>query len=73
MISVRVEEAEHFYEEDEDPKEVFATFDAAEKGHTAPPDARRGPQQWQVKLRLAIAVVLRRLAKVIEPSHVRSR
>jgi hypothetical protein len=73
MIGVRVEEAEHFYEEDEDPKKVFAAFDAAEKGHTAPPDAMSGSQQWQVRLRLAVADVLRRLAKVIEPSHVRSR
>ena len=73
MISVRVEEAEHFYEEDEDPKEIFAVFDSAEKGHTAPPGAGRGAQQWQVRLRLAVADVLRRLAKVIEPSHLRPR
>jgi hypothetical protein len=73
MSSVRVEEAERFYEEDEDPKEVFATFDAAKKGRTAPHDAGRGARKWRVRLRLAIADVLRRLAKVIEPSHVRPR
>lgn len=73
MISVRAEEAEHFYEEDEDPKEVFAAFDAAEQGRTAPPDARHGVKQWQVRLRLAFADALRRLAKIIEPSHVRPR
>jgi hypothetical protein len=30
--------AEHFYEDDEDPASVFAAFDAADKGTTAPPD-----------------------------------
>jgi hypothetical protein len=45
MIGVRVEEAENLYEEDEDPKEVFVAFDAAEKGRTAPPDARRDPRR----------------------------
>jgi hypothetical protein len=37
MTGVKAEEAERFYEEDEDPDEVFATFDAAVKGRTAPP------------------------------------
>ena len=72
-MSVRVEEAEHFYEEDEDPKQIFATFDAAEKGRTAPPDTRHDAQQWQVRLRLALADVLHRLARLIEPSGVRQR
>ena len=70
---MRVEEAEHFYEEDEDPKEVFAVFDAAEEGRTAPPDTGPGAQQRQVRLRLALADVLRRLARLIEPSRVRPR
>lgn len=39
MIIVKLEEAEHFCEEDEDPKEVFAIFQDAEKGLTVP--ARR--------------------------------
>jgi hypothetical protein len=73
MISVRVEEAEHFHEEDEDPKQIFATFDAAEKGRTAPPDTSHDAQQWQVRLRLALADVLHRLARLIEPSRVRQR
>lgn len=38
---MRPEKARNFYEEDEDPAQVFALFDAAEKGHTAPP--QRGP------------------------------
>jgi hypothetical protein len=45
MIGVRAEEAENFYEEDEDPKEVFVAFDAAEKGRTAPPDGGWLPGQ----------------------------
>jgi hypothetical protein len=31
------EEAEQFYETDEDPEKVFAAFDATHKGVTAPP------------------------------------
>jgi hypothetical protein len=73
MINVKVEEAEHFYEEDEDPREVFSAFDAAEKGRTAPPDSSRDARQRQARLRLRVAAVLRRLAKVIEPSRARSR
>ena len=72
-MGVRVEEAEHFHEEDEDPKQIFATFDAAEKGRTGPPDTEHAAQQWQVRLRLALADVLHRLARLIEPSRVRQR
>jgi hypothetical protein len=43
MVSMRAEEAQDFYEEDEDPARVFAMFDAAEKGRTAPP--QRPPSQ----------------------------
>ena len=71
-MSVRVEEAEHFHEEDEDPKQIFATFDAAEKERTAPPDTRHDAH-WQIRLRFALADVLHRLARLIEPSRVRQR
>jgi hypothetical protein len=71
MTSVKAEEAERFYEEDEDPKEVFATFDAAEKGRTAPPRGTR--PAWAEKLRHEIAAMLRRIANIIEPSHMRAR
>jgi len=37
MVGMRAEEAQDFYEEDEDPARVFALFDAAEKGRTVPP------------------------------------
>jgi len=35
MASMRAEEAERFYEEDEDPRAVFAVFDTAEKHRMA--------------------------------------
>ncbi len=73
MVNVKAEEAERFYEEDEDPGEVFAAFDAAQKGRTAPPHDRRPSSPWSGRLRLGIAVGLRRLARFIEPSHVRTR
>lgn len=38
MVGMRADEARDFYEEDEDPARVFALFDAAEKGRTAPPE-----------------------------------
>lgn len=72
MISVKADEAERFYEEDEDPRAVFAAFDAAGKGRTSPPDGRRSPSSRWARLRLEVAAVLRRLATLIEPSHVRS-
>jgi hypothetical protein len=44
MSSMRPEEAEHFYEEDEDPARVHALFDAAEREKrlrlTGPPERR---------------------------------
>ena len=36
--SMTPEEAENFYEEDEDPREVFAAFEQGVKGVTAPPE-----------------------------------
>jgi hypothetical protein len=73
MVGVKAEEAERFYEDDEDPREVFAAFDVAQKDRTAPPPNRRGKSSWSAKMRLEIAAFLRRLAKVIEPSHARTR
>jgi hypothetical protein len=73
MMSVKAEEAERFHEEDEDPREVFAAFDAAQKGRTAAPSDHHASSPWSARLRLEIAAFPRRLAKAIEPSHVRSR
>jgi hypothetical protein len=68
---VRVEDAEHFYEEDEDPCEVVAAFEAADKGLTAPP-RKRSIGQRLGKARHEVAMALRRLANLIEPSpHTR--
>lgn len=36
MTGMRPEQARDFYEEDEDPARIFALFDAAGKGRTAP-------------------------------------
>ena len=72
MMSVKADEAERFHEEDEDPGEVFAAFNAAEKGRTTPPEGHRSPAPRWAKLRLEVAAVLHRLAKLIELSHVRS-
>ena len=67
MVNVKVEDAKHFYEEDEDPREVFAAFEAADKGLTAPP-RQRPATQWLGKARQVVAIGLRRLANLIEPS-----
>jgi hypothetical protein len=72
MVNVKAGEAERFYEEDEDPREVFAAFDAAQKGRTAPTPDRGASSTWSARRRFEIAAVLRRLAKVIEPSRVRT-
>jgi hypothetical protein len=43
------EEAERFYEADEDPEEIFAKFDAGHKGVTAAP-AAPAPEQASVRV-----------------------
>jgi len=48
MTVMRPDEAEQFYEEDEDPARVFAVFDAAKNqgrtGRTAPHDQSKQPE-----------------------------
>jgi hypothetical protein len=75
MRRMKAEEANRFYEEDEDPSEVFALFDAAEKGRTSPPTAgsERDSADWTRRIRHGMARILRRAANVIEPSHIRAR
>jgi hypothetical protein len=58
MEAVRAEEARNFCEEDEDPEQVFAIFDAAHKDRTRPP--RR------LTARRRLAAVLRKAADAIE-------
>jgi hypothetical protein len=43
MTGMTPEEAENFYEEDEDPREVFAWFDAGPDGVTARPAGVQEP------------------------------
>jgi hypothetical protein len=73
MIGVKAEEAERFYEEDEDPVEVFATFDAAKKGRTAPPTGQHPVPRRFARLRHEIAAFLHRMANIIEQSPSRTR
>ena len=76
MKGMKAEEAGRFYEEDEDPDEVFATFEAAEKGRTAPPrpaPAAGRPAVWADRLRHDIAMALRRAANIIDSTHARTR
>jgi hypothetical protein len=76
MTGMKAEEADRFYEEDEDPREVFAVFDAAGKGRTAPTELASGaghPVAWADRLRHDIAMALRRAANAIDSSHARAR
>jgi hypothetical protein len=76
MAGMTAEEADRFCEEDEDPREVFAVFDAAEKGRTAPTEPASGagrPVAWADRLRHDIAMALRRAANAIDSSCVRAR
>jgi 4-alpha-glucanotransferase len=73
MTRMKAEEAERFYEEDEDPAEVFATFEAAVKGQTAPPGDERPTPRWPEKIRHQVAAALRRVANLIESPHMRAR
>jgi hypothetical protein len=73
---MKAEEADRFYEEDEDPREVFAVFGAAEKGRTAPTGPASGagrPVAWADRLHHDIAMALRRGANAIDSSHARAR
>jgi hypothetical protein len=73
MASVKPQEAEHFYEEDEDPARVFASFDAGQKGDTQRP-GRTGPSlPWSGRLagiRQCLARALRRAADIVEPHRM---
>jgi hypothetical protein len=61
MAGMRPDEAERFYEEDEDPAKVFAVFDAAKRAgrlrRTTPP----GPRPELVPLRELRAELAREL------------
>jgi hypothetical protein len=66
------EDATVFSEEDEDPAEVWASFEAAEKHVTRPPAASEcGGHSWSLRVRHTFAAMLRQLANAIE-SHSRA-
>ena len=70
MASVKPREAEQFYEEDEDPARVFASFDAGRKGDTQRPGQTGPSSPWSDRLaglRQRLAGALRRAADVVEP------
>ena len=66
MAGVRPEQAEQFYEEDEDPARVLGIFDAADKRRTARPAKIA---VWVVELRNGLATALRHAADIIESSR----
>lgn len=68
MIGMKATDAEHFYEEDEDPQKIFALFEAGKKRVTAPPCDTRPTSQLFGKVRHELAIGLRRLANLIEPA-----
>jgi hypothetical protein len=72
MASVKPQEAEQFYEEDEDPARVFANFDAGQKGGTRRP-GQPGPSPSSGRLagiRQRLARALRRAADIVEPPRM---
>lgn len=52
MAGMTPEEAANFYEEDEDPAEVFAWFDAGPHGVTTPPATAQQPPTPRVLARV---------------------
>jgi hypothetical protein len=75
MRTVRADEARRFSEEDEDPRVVIATFDAAEKGRTSQPGRPgRGERRyrWVGKARHALAGILHKAANTIDPQGMRA-
>ena len=69
MAGVKPEEAERFYEEDEDPARVFAHFDAGQTDQTKRPvHAEPPPAHGKLAgVRERVAMALRRAADIIEP------
>lgn len=75
MKYMKADEANRFYEEDEDPQAVFAIFDASEKGLTAPRESSSTevqPAKWGERLRHEMARALRRVANAIDSPHARA-
>ena len=73
MVDMRPEEAQDFYEEDEDPARVIALFDAAEKGRTTPPRGRRPQEPDLTPLRELIREVGTQLRQDLRKLRLRDR
>lgn len=71
MVSMKAKEAKRFYEDDEDPQDVFAAFEAGQKELTAP-RAEHSPGGLVRRMRHELAVALRRLANIVEPPRARA-
>lgn len=69
MTGMKPEQARDFYEEDEDPARIFALFDAAGKGRTAPHDDHQGREPDLVPLR----DLARQLARDLRKLRLRDR
>jgi hypothetical protein len=73
MAGMRAEEAEDFYEEDEDPARMFVLFDAAEKGRTAPPQDHASPDPDLTPLRVLLREVGTQLRQDVRELELRER
>jgi hypothetical protein len=69
ITGMRPEKARDFAEQDEDPARIFALFDAAGKGRTAPRDDHPEPAPDLVPLR----DLARRLAGDLQKLRLRDR
>jgi hypothetical protein len=73
MVGMRAEEAQDFYEEDEDPARVFALFDAAEKSRTAPPELPASPEPDLMPLRELLHELGTQLRQDVRKLRLRDR
>ena len=73
MVGLRPEEARDFYEEDEDPARVFALFDAAEKGRSAPPRRRASQKTDLTPLRQLMCELGTQLRQDLRKVRLRDR
>jgi len=73
MVGMRAEEAQDFYEEDEDPARVFALFDAAEKGRTAPPEVAASSEPDLTPLRELLHELGTQLRQDVRKLRLRER
>ena len=61
------DEASRFYEDDEDPKKIFAKFDAGPKGVTTPPTPARQASASGVSIYVQVTGMYRELRRKALP------